>query len=58
MWAYVRKHGAIGMFYAHFFHNVSTKDEWFNTYSEEWELHHFLVGGEYVNIKIPEDTPR
>lgn len=41
MWAYVRKHGAIGQFYAKFFPGVSTKDEWFDTYSKEWELYHF-----------------
>ena len=41
MWAYVRKHGAIGIFYAQFFPNVCTKDEWFDTYSGEWELYHF-----------------
>jgi hypothetical protein len=44
MWAYVRKRGAIGQFYSMFFEGVSSKAEWFDKYSDEWELYHFCVG--------------
>lgn len=41
MWVVVRKIGAIGIFYKVYFGDVTTKDEWFAKYSNEWELHHF-----------------
>ena len=40
MWAYVRKRGAIGMFYAKFF-ECESKQGWFDLYSDKWELLHF-----------------
>lgn len=42
MIAYVRKVGAIGIFYAVNFPNIHTKDQWFAKCSNEWELHHFI----------------
>lgn len=33
-----RKVGAIGIFYWVDFPDVNTKDEWYNKYSENWEL--------------------
>lgn len=46
MWAYVRKVGAIGIFYAKYFPDVSTKDEWFEKYGDSWELHRFAPDDE------------
>ena len=58
MWAYVRKVGSIGVFYAVHFSDISTQDEWFDKYSDKWELHHFLTKSEYLNVSIPADTPK
>lgn len=41
VYAVVRKHGAIGMFYTKWF-DCATKGEWFEKYSNEWELYRFL----------------
>jgi len=40
MYAIVRKIEAIGIFYPVYF-ECSSKDEWFEKYGDEWELHHF-----------------
>ncbi len=43
--ALVRKHGAIGMFYRQEFTlkvgGPGWREEWFNLYQDEYELHHF-----------------
>ena len=39
-----RRVGASGIFYWVEFPDVNTKEEWFNTYSENWELMCFDVG--------------
>ena len=59
MWAYVRKHGSIGIFYARFFRDVYTKDDWFKYYGRYWELHHFVIPKfEAINMTLPADTPK
>jgi hypothetical protein len=45
--AYVRKLGAIGIFYNHNFEVVAdnleaAKAEWFEKYHPEWDLNHFV----------------
>ena len=41
MKAKVRKRDAIGIFYWVDFPDVTTKNEWFDKYNEEWELWSF-----------------
>ncbi len=49
--AIVRLHGSIGVFYSQKFpisNLADWKNEWFATYSEKYELHHFVSVHENV----------
>ena len=50
--AKVRKVGAIGRFYPQEF-EADSKDDWFEKYSEKWELHHFCT--DFYTL-VPQDT--
>lgn len=52
MWVCVRCVGSIGIFYPMLFDDVSTKEEWFEKYSDKWEFHHFIIPiirGDHLN---------